>query len=81
MLGENLSKSDIEEKLAGRGEFVQMDYLSKLLKERLHRDTKKFIYLKLIEIYNKRGMFNDVGKMYEAISEISIAFSSLIGIL
>ena len=78
MLGENLSKSDIEEKLAGRGEFVQMDYLSKLLKERLHRDTKKFIYLKLIEIYNKRGMFNDVGKMYEAISEISIAFSEKI---
>jgi len=78
MLGSELSKSDIEEKLVGRGDFVQMDYLSKLLKEKLHRDTKKFVYLKLIEIYEKKGMLNDVAKIYEGIASISIAFSEQI---
>ena len=75
MLGENLSKSEIEEKIFGRGEFVQMDYLSKLLRQSLHRDTKKFIYLKLIEIYDKRKMYNDSAKMYDGLADISIAFS------
>ena len=78
MLGEELSKSDIESQLIGKGDFVQMDYLNKLLKQKIHRDTKKFICLKLIEIYNKKNMFNDVAKMYEAIASISIAFSEQI---
>jgi len=78
MLGSNLSKSEVEEKLVGRGDFVNIDYLSKLLKEKLHRDTKKFVYLKLIEIYERTKMFNDVAKMYEGIASISIAFSEQI---
>ena len=78
MLGSNLSKSDVEEKLIGKGDFVNIDYLSKLLKERLHRDTKKFVYLKLIEIYERTRMFNDVAKMYEGVASISIAFSEQI---
>ncbi len=78
MLGSELSKSEIEGKLAGKGDFVQMDYLSNLLKQKLHRDTKKFVYLKLIEIYNKKHMFNDIAKMYEGIAGISIAFSEQI---
>ncbi len=78
MLGSELSKSDIEEKLYGKGEFVQIDYLNKLLRERLHRDTKKFVYLKLIEIYERLKMFNDVAKMYEGLADISIAFSEKI---
>jgi len=78
MLGSNLSKSDVEEKLVGRGDFVNIDYLSKLLNEKLHRDTKKFVYLKLIEIYERTRMFNDVAKMYEGIASISIAFSEQI---
>jgi len=78
MLGRELSKSDVEEKLIGKGDFVNIDYLSKLLKERLHRDTKKFVYLKLIEIYERTRMFNDAAKMYEGIASISIAFSEQI---
>jgi len=78
MLGSELSKSDIEEKLVGRGDFVKMDYLSKLLKEKLHRDTKKFVYLELIKIYERKGMLNDAAKMYEGIASISIAFSEQI---
>ncbi|MCK5624877.1 hypothetical protein KAI04_03480 [Candidatus Pacearchaeota archaeon] len=78
MLGSELSKSDVESKLIGKGDFVNIDYLSKLLNEKLHRDTKKFVYLKLIEIYDRKKMFNDVAKMYEGIAKISIAFSEQI---
>ena len=78
MLGSELSKSDVEAKLIGRGDFVNIDYLSKLLKEKLHRDTKKFVYLKLIDIYDGKNMFNDVAKMYEGLASISIAFSEQI---
>ena len=78
MLGSELSKSDVETQIAGRGEFVQIGHLSDLLRQKLHRDTKKFVYLKLIEIYDKRKMFNDVAKMYEGLAIICIAFSEQI---
>lgn len=78
MLGNELSKSDVEERIAGKGEFIQIDMLNTLLHQKLHRDTKKFIYMRLIEIYNKRRMFNDAGKMCEGLASISIAFSEQI---
>ena len=78
MLGSELSKSDVEMQIAGKGEFVQINLLNNLLKQILHRDTKKFVYLKLIEIYTKRKMFNDVAKMYEGLAGICIAFSEQI---
>ena len=78
MLGSELSKSDVESNLIGKGDFVQIDYLNKLLKEKLHRDTKKFVYIKLIGIYEKKNMFNDVAKMYEGFASISVAFSEQI---
>ena len=78
MLGNELSKLDIGEQIQGKADYTKMDYLTNLLKQKLHRDTKKFVYLKLIEIYEKKNMFNDVGKMYEGISTISIAFSEQI---
>ena len=78
MLGSDLSKADIEKQTAGKGDFVQIDYLSKLLKEKLRRDTKKFVYLKLIEIYKKKNMLNEAAKMHEGIADISIPFSEQI---
>ncbi len=78
MLGSELSKSDIEEQIEGKGEYIQIDHLNKLLEQKLHRDTKKFVYLKLIEIYNKKHMLNDVAKMYEGFAGICIAFSEQI---
>ncbi len=78
MLGDELSKSDVEAQIAGKGEYIQIHHLSELLNQKLHRDTKKFVYLKLIEIYEKKGMLNDVAKMYEGIAGISIAFSEQI---
>ena len=78
MLGSELSKSDVEAQIEGKGEYIQIDHLNKLLGQKLHRDTKKFVYLKLIEIYQRKNMLNNVAKMYEGIASISIAFSEQI---
>lgn len=78
MLSDDLSKSDIENKISRKGDFIQISYLSDLLKQRLHRDTKRFVYLKLIEIYNRKHMFNDAAKMHEGLAGICIAFSEQI---
>jgi len=78
MLGEMLSKSEIEENLCGKGDYVQIDYLDRLLKEKFPRDTKKFIYLKLAEIHEGLGMLNEAAKMHEGIAAISVTFSEKI---
>ena len=74
-----MSKPEIEEFLKGKGDFVRMDHLSRFLDEKgLPADRKKFVYQKLIEIYEQKGMFGDVAKMYRNIAIISIAFSEKI---
>jgi tetratricopeptide (TPR) repeat protein len=71
-------KSKIEEELKKRGDFVSIDYLSKILEGKPSTDVKKFIYSKLAEIYEKKKMFNDAAKMMQNIALISIAFSEKI---
>jgi len=78
MLEDYLSKENIEEKISGKGDFVQMDYLSGLIKKKLPRETKQFIYLKLAMIYERRGMLADSARMHEGLAIISIAFSEKI---
>jgi len=73
MLDKNMSKSEIEKELRGKGDFVQIDYLTKFLDKMPPIAIKKFALMKLIEIYENKKMFNDVGKTYEllAINAIS----------
>ncbi len=75
MLSKEMRKHEIEEDLKGKGDFVQIDHLNRFLKESLSMDTKKFVYLKLAEIYEKRSMFSDAAKMYDNAAMISITFS------
>lgn len=73
-----MSKSEIEKELEGKGDFVQMDYLTRFLKDSLGIEMKKFVFLRLAEIYEKKGMFNDAAKMFNDAALISIAFSEKI---
>ena len=75
-----MSKHEIEEDLAGKGDFVQIDYLTKFLKEihNLNLDLRKFIYSRLAEIYERRGMLTNSAKMFDNLALISIAFSEKI---
>jgi tetratricopeptide (TPR) repeat protein len=78
MLQKGMSKSDIERELYGKGDFVQIDNITRFLKEHLALDTKKFLYLKLIEIYDRRNMFAEAGRLYENLSELALTFDEKI---
>ena len=78
MLYTGISKSDIEKEIEGKGDFVQIDYLTKILGEKLPIDIRKFICFKLAKIYERKSMLNDAAKMFNNIALVSIAFSEKI---
>ncbi len=69
-----MTKSEIEKEIAGKGTFVQIDYLTRFLKEPLTMEMKKFVYQKLAEIYERTNMFKEAGKMYDSMAGLSITF-------
>lgn len=78
MLNERITKSDIEREIQGKGEFIQIDYLSRFLKSAKNTDIKRFIFLKMAEIYEKINMLKESGKCYGNAAMISITFSDKI---
>ncbi len=78
MLNPGMSKSEIENALENKGDFVQIDWLIKYLDNNLNRDIKKFIFLRLAELYEKKLMFKDAAKMYNNLGIIAIAFTEKI---
>lgn len=59
-----ISKSEIEEELQRKGDFVQIDYLTRFLESRISRDVKRFIYLKLAELYEKE-LHEEIDSIYK----------------
>lgn len=78
MLKKDMSKSQIETILNGKGDFVQIHELKKLIETPMVRDTKKFIYLRLAELYKNNRMYNDAAKMYDNLAIICIPFTEKI---
>ncbi len=74
----SMTKSEIEKELEDKGDFVKIDRLTGFLKEPLSMDLKKFVYLKLAEIYERINMLNEAAKMYSNMASISITFSEKI---
>lgn len=73
-----MSKQEIEEVLQGKGDFVQIDYLTKFIKEGISINMKKFVFLKLAVIYERMGVFNDCAKMFDNLALNSVIFSEKI---
>ena len=74
-----MSKVDIEKELEKKGDYVKIDYLDRLIKDKnLPLDKKKFAYAKLSEIYEKKGMFIDSAKMANNIALMSHTFADKI---
>ncbi len=73
-LKESVNRRDIEAKLANVGDYVKMDYLSACLKKSLDFDTKKFVLLKLSEIYESHKMYLEAGKLLRVAAEINTTF-------
>ena len=74
MLKRGMSKSEIEKELAGKGDFVQLDYLINFLKEDLPTDVRKYVMLRIALIYESKSMFNEAGKIYNNLAIFSIPF-------
>ncbi len=75
MLDKDMSKSEIEKELNGKGDFVQIDYLTKFIDKKPPIHIKKFALMKLIEIYENKKMFSDVARMYEQLAVNSLTSS------
>src|SRR3972149_6323145 len=79
MLKPEMTKSEIERDLQGKGNFVQIDHLNRFLKDhQLSMDTKKFIFLKLASLYENSKLFGEAAKMYDNAASISLTFSEKI---
>lgn len=70
----NLTRKEVEAKLAIVGDYVKMDYLQACLKKPLDFDTKKFVLVKLAEIYDSKKMFLEAGKMMRNAAEINTTY-------
>ncbi len=68
-----MTKVEIEKELTGKGDFVLIDNMTRFLKENLPIDIKRFIFVKLTEIYEKRNMFFDAAEVYNRLVEISLS--------
>ena len=69
-----MHKKDIEEFLADKGEFMQIDHLNNYLKLTPPIEMRKFAYLKLAEIYNKKKMFIESAKAYKNVATNCVLF-------
>lgn len=66
-----MTRRELEEKLKNVGDYVKMDLLSSALKKQIDFDTRKFVLLKLAEIYELRRMFSEAARMMKNAAEIN----------
>jgi tetratricopeptide (TPR) repeat protein len=68
-------KEDIEAKLKSiGGDMLKIEYLENCLKKQSTFNIRKFVYLKLAELYQTRLMWNEAAKNVDGAAEISITF-------
>lgn len=73
MLNKGMSKSEIERELNGKGDFVQIDYLNRFIAQKPPLHEKKFAFMKLIEIYETKKMFNEIAKIYGNLAVLALS--------
>lgn len=78
MLVKEQNRREIEARLHGMGNYVKIDYLSSCLKKQLDFDTRKFVLVKLSELYEAGKMFLEAGKMMSAAANINTSFQGKI---
>ena len=73
-----ITRREIEEKIAGVGDYVKIDVLSRYLKQNADMDTRKFVMVKLAGIYGERGMYLEAAKLFKNIAELNTTFQGKI---
>ena len=69
-----ISKAEVQAKLASVGDFVKMDFLQQCLKKTLDFDTRKYVLTTLAGIYEQRHMYLEAGKLVRNAAEINVTF-------
>lgn len=72
VLNKEMTKVEVEKELNGKGDYVQIDNITRFLKENPATDVKRFLYLKLTEVYERRSMFSEEADMYNKLIELSV---------
>jgi tetratricopeptide (TPR) repeat protein len=70
-LKKEMSTSEIEEFLRNKNDFTKIDYLTRFLQEKLPAETRKLVFMKLGEAYERAAMFTDSGRAYEKAIELT----------
>jgi len=64
------TKRAIEERLSKMGDYAKIGYLESCLKKKTDLETRKFVLLKLSELYEAKRMFLDAARVMNAASDI-----------
>lgn len=72
-LTKEMTTQEIDEFIKNKGDFVKIDLLTRLLKENLTNATRRFVFLKLGEVYERASMFFDSASAYEKAGALSIS--------
>lgn len=73
-----ITRREVEEKISKIGDYVKMDFLQQCLKKQLDFDTRKFVLVKLSQIYESRKMYLEAGKLLRAAAEINVTYDGKI---
>jgi tetratricopeptide (TPR) repeat protein len=72
------SRTEIDAKIRGMGEYMKMSYLQRAAKSQLDYDTRRFVLLELTKLYEQKGMFLDASKTIRAAADITTTFKDKI---
>jgi len=67
-------KSEIEEAIKNKDDFVKINYLMRFLRNADNIETRKFILLKLAGINESRGMFREAARNVCSAADLSVTF-------
>lgn len=71
LLKKEMGKAEIEKELAGKGDYVQIDTIRRFLKENPSPESKKYVCIRLAEIYERRMMFPQAAETYSKLAEMT----------
>ena len=72
------NRHEIEARLSTMGDYVKMEYLNDCLKKITDFETRRFVMIRLADIYEAKKMFLEAGKLFRKIAEINTSTSNKI---
>ncbi len=76
---EELTRRDIENKLPQMGDYVKINYLTGCLKNKIDFDARRFVLVKLSELYSNKKMFSEGGRTLRAAADINTSTKNKVG--